>query len=314
MSNVRWGIDANLILQQAIGRLVSACVESTGGELLVPERALNLAETRYFTPAQRRARRVIEWELDPTQYTPAELRELQIACSLAIHGAFGNWAGEETQRNDGIWTVAPDTEAARTITASLLAASIAQPSGQPNPVEEDARVAGEALAAGCRWIASRNLGMLSDDLNAWLAHEQAYHRLPHASLPFICSADTAVADMTERNEDRLAALAWEVTRPNDNARARNFDQRLKTAMRFVRALHRGGATGTAEHLAAIFHRRTDPQQLEHRLVSWGYRGTLERTRTGYDRLATATRRAQREALDAALPDQSASRPTGARRS
>ena len=53
-----WAIDANIVMQQAVRRLLGACVEYTNGRLFVPERALALACTHYRSIARRRARRI----------------------------------------------------------------------------------------------------------------------------------------------------------------------------------------------------------------------------------------------------------------
>ena len=53
-----WAIDANIVMQQAVRRLLSACVEYTNGRIFVPERALALACTHYRSIARRRARRI----------------------------------------------------------------------------------------------------------------------------------------------------------------------------------------------------------------------------------------------------------------
>lgn len=92
----------------------------------------------------------------------------------------------------------------------------------------------------------------------WLAHVQAHGRLEHASNPFICSVDTALETMVTDYE-HLAAIAWELGRPDNEDAAQNLAARRDNATRFVEALHDGGATRNAERLAPIIHRKADPQ-------------------------------------------------------
>ena len=302
-TDMRWAIDSNIIIQQSTGRLISGCVEATRGSLLVPERALTLAKTKYREIANRRAHRVIEFDpdLDPNQLRPEERRELAIQCALAIQTSFSNWASAETQRNDGLWALAPDTTASATIAVSLYEAGIAR-TGEISRVGEDAEVAAQALADGCRWIASNNLGFLEPEkLKRWIAHEQQHGRLDQADTSFICSIDTAIEQMCGPREDssattKIAAIAWELNRPSGDHAARNLGQRIKSAIRSVRALHDSGATETAERMRTYFHKRVDPNEVHRALAACGYTGTLERTRTAYGRLATTTRQAQETIL------------------
>ena len=293
----RWAIDANIIMQQGTARLISGCVEASGGQLLVPERALTLAKAKSYEPAQRRARHILQHLLNPGDVTPAQLREVTIACTVAIRNAFANWATGETDCNGGVWSFAPETPTSESITASLYAAGIARASTQSGI--EDADAVAQALAADCRWIASHNKYALSDDLVPWLAHEQAHGRLEHASNPFICSVDTALETMVTDHE-HLAAIAWELGRPDNEDAAQNLAARRDNATRFVEALHDGGATRNAERLAPIIHRKADPQRLDERLSALGHTGTLERTRAAFRRLANATRQAQQNAIANAL--------------
>jgi len=313
MTSERWAIDANIIMQQGVSRLLSGCIEITGGQLLVPERALTLAETKFFPSAERRARRIVDNIQNPEEYLPGELRELTIGCTVAIHNAFATWARDEPQRNDGVWTIAPDSATTRTITASLLAAGIARPSTHSG-VEEDAHVAAQAFAAGCRWIASHNLSVLTEDLVPWLAHEQAHGRLEHAANPFICSVDTALRTMMEDDHEGLAAITWELGRPDDDTVARDLEARLANATRFVRSLRSGGATNTADHLAPIIHIRANPDELHWRLSARKYIGSLERTRAGFRRLATTLRQATRSVLEPPRDDSAHRTSTGWERS
>ena len=115
MSAERWAIDANIIVQSSTVRLIAGSVEATQAELLVPERALELAAAKHFAIAGRRASRVIEHALNPEQYTATHLRETTIACTVAIRDAFATWAGTETHLNDGLWTLAPDCEQAEAL-------------------------------------------------------------------------------------------------------------------------------------------------------------------------------------------------------
>ena len=298
MSTERWAIDANIIVQPSTVRLIAGSVEATQAELLVPERALELATAKHFAIARRRASRVIEHELNPEHYTAAHLRETTITCTVAIRDAFATWAGTETYRNDGLWTLAPDCEQAKRITASLFAAGIARASSHLG-IEEDAQAVGQALAAQCRWIASHNLTILSDDLVPWLAHEQAHGRLTQAANPFICSVDTALHTMLKGDYEALAAIAWELTRPDSTTDAKDLTARRNHATRFVRALRDGGAVHTAEHLAAMIHSRANPEALHERLSDHGYAGKLDRTRSSFQRFATSTRTAQSTVIDAA---------------
>ena len=48
-----WAIDAHIVMQQAVRRLLGACVEYTNGRIFVPERALALARTHYRSIARR---------------------------------------------------------------------------------------------------------------------------------------------------------------------------------------------------------------------------------------------------------------------
>ena len=299
----RWAIDANIIIQQGTARLISGCVEATGGQLVVPEEALRLAIRKSHEPTERRARRIIQRVLDPEHYSSAQRREIIIQCGIAIRNAFADWATNETKRNDGLWTLAPDSLTAQTITQSLFTAGIARPSTHIG-IEEDAQCVGQALAAGCRWIASHNLGVLTADLDPWLAHEQAQGRLEESANPFITTVDKAIETMMGESAERLAALAWELGRPDDRQSAEKLPARLSDAVRFVQALDNGGATRTAERLSPIIHEKADPERLHNRLETHGCLGAVERTRGAFGRFAKAARQAQASAIDAARSDPS----------
>lgn len=149
--------------------------------------------------------------------------------------------------------------------------------------------------------------MLSSKLERWIEHEQRHGRLEHADTSFICSTDDAIEQMFGPPSDdpgtaQIAAIAWELIRPNDEVASQDLPTRLRTSLRFVRALRSGGATETAERVRTYFHRHANPERVHHELTAYGYTRTLERTRTGYGRLATTTREAKQEVLGAARPD------------
>ena len=123
-----WAIDAHIVMQQAVRRLLGACVEYTNGRIFVPERALALACTHYRSIARRRARRITRWDTSsrPESPAPASRDELIVARAIAIQRSFANWASTEPQRNDGLWAVAPATAESICIAQRLFVAGIAR--------------------------------------------------------------------------------------------------------------------------------------------------------------------------------------------
>ena len=81
-----WAIDANIVMQQAVRRLLGACVEYTNGRIFVPERALALACTDYRSIARRRARRITRWDTQSRSESeaPASRDELIVARAIAL--------------------------------------------------------------------------------------------------------------------------------------------------------------------------------------------------------------------------------------
>ena len=134
-----WAIDANIVMQQAVRRLLGACVEYTNGRIFVPERALALACTHYRSIARRRARRITRWDTPsrPESRAPASRDELIVARAIAIQRSFADWASTEPQRNDGLWAVAPETAESIRIAQRLFVAGIAR-EGRGTRIEEDA--------------------------------------------------------------------------------------------------------------------------------------------------------------------------------
>ena len=295
-----WAIDANIIMQQGVRRLLGACVEYTNGRLLVPERALALACTHYQSIARRRARRITDWNATSGTegQAPANRDELIVARAIAIHQAFANWASTEPQRNDGLWALAPATAESSRIAQRLFVAGIAR-EGRGTHIEEDAEVAAQALDAGCRWIASHNLDLLQGaPFERWLAAEQAQGRLRTASAPFVCAIDDAIDQMLETESETpigretLASLAWEVTRPNNPDAARDTHARLRTIQRFTNALHEGGAVRAARFVNEIMTQgHADPEGIRSTLARRSVRGTIDRTRAAEQRQAHASRAA-----------------------
>ena len=123
-----WAIDANIVMQQTVRRLLGACVEYTNGRLFVPERALALACTHYRSIARRRARRITRWDAQfrPESRAPASRDELIVARAIAIQRSFADWASTEPHRNDGLWAVAPATAESLRIAQRLFVAGIAR--------------------------------------------------------------------------------------------------------------------------------------------------------------------------------------------
>lgn len=74
-----WAIDANIVMQKAVRRLLGACVEYTNGRIFVPERALALACTHYRSIARRQARRITRW--DTPSPPKARLRQAEMNSS-----------------------------------------------------------------------------------------------------------------------------------------------------------------------------------------------------------------------------------------
>lgn len=295
-----WAVDANIIMQQGVRRLLSACVEYTNGRLFVPERALALASTHYQSIARRRARRITDWNAASGTggEAPANRDELIVARAIAIHRAFANWASTEPQRNDGLWALAPATAESSRIAQRLFVAGIAR-EGRSTHIEEDAEVAAQALDAGCRWIASHNLDLLQGaPFERWLAGEQAQGRLRAASAPFVCAIDDAIdqmldtEDKTSIGRETLASLGWEVTRPDNPDAALDTRARMRTIQRFTDALHEGGAVRSAKFVNEIIgHGHADPERVRATLERRALRGTIERTRGAEQRQVRASRAA-----------------------
>ena len=301
-----WAIDANIVMQQAVRRLLGACVEHTNGRIFVPERVLALACHHYKSIARRRARRITRWQ-DEVLSTPAmtaERDELIVTRALAMQHAFSGWANAELQRNDGLWASAPATLESQRIAQRLFISGIAR-GGHAARIEEDAEAAAQALDAGCRWIASHNLDMLQGaPFERWLTDEQTQGRLRNASAPFICPIDDAIHQMlgTEHEapagRELLAAISWELTRPDHPDRARDTAARLAGLERFTEALHQGGAVRSAAALDAVLGAGTNnPDGLRADLERHELHESLGRTRAAERRQV----RAEREAIRAATP-------------
>ena len=293
-----WAIDANIIVQQGVRRLLGACIEYTGGRIFVPERALALACAHHRPMARRRAKRITKWNIRNRleSYAGAQRIEIVAARTVAIDRAFAQWANAETLRNDGLWTLAPATDESSYIVERLFGAGVAR-EGSDTRIEEDASVAAQALDAGCRWIASHNLDMLQGEaFRRWLVHEHEQGRLLTARSPFVCSIDDAIDQMLDITrepsfgQEILAGLAWEVTRPNDAEAARDTNARLRTLDRFTDALDRGGAVRSAALVNDILE-NTEPERIGAVLERHALQGAIERTRTAEHRHALASRTA-----------------------
>lgn len=311
-----WAIDANIVMQQAVRRLLGACVEYTNGRIFVPERALALACTHYRSIARRRARRITRWDTPsrPESQAPASRDELVVARAIAIQRSFADWANTEPQRNDGLWAVAQATAESIRIAQRLFVAGIAR-EGRGTRIEEDAEVAAQALDAGCRWIASHNLELLQGaPFERWLAGEQAQGRLRTASAPFVCAIDDAIHEMlgtedeSPTGRETLAGLAWEVTRPDNPNAARDAGARIAGLKRFTEALHHGGAVRSAKALEEMLTRgQTDPAKLGTKLEQRNLRGSIERTRAAERRQVQAERAAIEATAETSSPRPSPTR-------
>ena len=295
---MHWALDTNLAMSQAVRRLISGCVELAHGRLWLPERALVLMTTRYAKLARTRATRITEHGegADPFGPDADALDDLVVARSVALTTAFARWATEETRRNDGLWSLAratPDTE--RTA-QRLFVAGIARPT-EDGTTEEDAHVAAEALEAGCRWIGSQNLDMLQGEpFTRWVAGEQAKGRLLHARTPFIVPPDQAIEMLLEEthlagtDEHRVAAVAWELSRPNSPAAAADVGARATRLLRFANALEGGGAAFTAARIRSSLRQRGgDGAALAALLERRDLAGRFGRTRDAEDRQVGAER-------------------------
>ena len=167
------------------------------------------------------------------------LGDLVVERSVALTRAFARWAVEETRRNDGLWSLARTTPDTERTAQRMFVAGIAR-AGEDGTAEEDAHVAAEALEAGCRWIGSKNLNMLQGEpFTKWVADEQAKGRLLQARTPFIVPPDQAIhmlldeLPLAEADDHRVAAVAWELSRPNDPVAAADVGARATRLLRFA---------------------------------------------------------------------------------
>ena len=264
--------------------------------------------TRYAKLARTRATRITEHGegADPFGLDADALGDLVVERSVALTKAFARWAVEETRRNDGLWSLAratPDTE--RTA-QRLFVAGIAR-AGEDGTAEEDAHVAAEALEAGCRWIGSKNLDMLQGEpFTKWVAGEQANGRLLHARTPFIIPPDQAIHMLLEEthlagaDEHRVAAVAWELSRPNDPIAAADVGARATRLLRFANALEGGGCAFTAATIRKTLRQsRNDGDALAALLDGYDLAERFDRTRGAEDRQVSA----EREAVARTGPEQ-----------
>ena len=300
MTTNDWALDTNYAMQQGVRRLISGCVEAADGRLWLPERALTLASDRYSRLARTRAARITEHRegAETPARSRATLDDITIERTLVLTDTFATWAQAETLRNDGLWSLAASSAHTRRLTQRLFIAGIAQ-EGHADTAEEDAHVAAEALSAGCRWISSNNLHMLQGKLfTEWLGVEQAQGRLTGARSPFILRADEAIAELVERTgldaekHHAVAAIAWELSRPNDASVRADTNARMRQAQRFATALERGGAPIAAGDIRETIRQcDRDATLMNATLESLGLTGVLERTRAGEERQVTAEREA-----------------------
>ena len=295
----RWAIDANIFMQQATRRLVCGTIEYRRDELLIPERALLLARLVYDDLALKRAQRITEHD-ERHGITPGTgaYNALVARRASAILENFAAWTETEPPRNDGAWQVASDTQAAKQTAQALRLARVAR-RGTWTPIEEDAHVAAQALANGCRYIASHNLARLDDEtFRLWLAEQQAQGALLGAANPFVVGVDQALNQLLDiertdgQGHERVTALAWELTRPDHQAAARNIQARLATVQRFAAALHNGGAARTADAIRQVLHLAKDhPERMNALTATHNLYGRVERTRAAERRLVAGERHA-----------------------
>ena len=311
---MHWALDTNLAMSQAVRRLVSGCVELANGRLWLPERALVLMTTRYAKLARTRATRITEHGegADPFGPDADALGDLVVERSVALTRAFARWAVEETRRNDGLWSLARTTPDTERTAQRMFVAGIAR-AGEDGTAEEDAHVAAEALEAGCRWIGSKNLNMLQGEpFTKWVVGEQAKGRLLHARTPFIVPPDQAIhmlldeSPLAEADDHRVAAVAWELSRPNDPVAAADVGARATRLLRFANALEGGGLAFTAARIRqSVRQSRNDGDALAALLDGYDLAGRFERTRDAEDRQVGA----ERDAVARTGPEQA---PHGAR--
>ena len=303
----RWAIDANVAMQQGVRRIIAGCAEFSGDELLIPHKVLELVPTRYRRLARTRARRITVFAAKEASATSAntrasteEIEALAAMRTLALADAFAKWASDETQRNDGLWTLAPESARGELLVEKMIQAGIAR--AEDANAEEDAIVAGQAIAAGCRWIASNNLDILGGAaFDRWLSHEQGGDdQLASVGVPLVLGPDEAIETILSRHydypEDRrlLSAIAWELARPNVAERMTGA-QRVDNLERFANALQAGGAPQAARSIQiTLDETRREPETTARLFEGFNLAGALERTRGAEHRQVNAERETLRD--------------------
>ena len=313
-----WAIDAHIAMHQGARRLIAGCAERAGHRLVVPEKALEHATTRYRRIARTRARRISTLEQrDAAHPAPTDVVDAAVVeRTIALARAFATWAKGEAQREDGLWTVASGTDRGQWMIESMLQAGVAQSTGAN--AEEDTVAAGQALGARCRWITSSTFRIFGGHaLERWRERHPSYDQpLESVALPMVLTPDEALATLLNPNggacdqRTLITAIAWELARPDDAQR--------KTGPERIAALERHADALAAEHLPAAARAirctldatRWDPARTERALEPCGVRGRLERCRAAERRQI----RAQRDALKGTRHEEDAPRGVGAQRS
>ena len=302
----RWAIDANVAMQQGVRRMIAGCAEFAGDQLLIPHKVLELVPTRYRRLARTRAKRIVAFgatkgtvEAAAGRPPTEEAEALAASHTLAMARAFADWAAAETRRNDGLWALAPESEQGELVVEKMIQAGIAR--AEDASAEEDAVVAGQAIASGCRWIASNNLQVLGGiAFDRWLATERMRElALASADVPLVLRPDEAVNTILSRYHDHpedrrlLSAIAWELIRPDEGSRIEGT-QRVETLERFANALEAGGAPQSARSIRITLDETGREAQVTARLLErFGVEGRLQGCRGAERRQVEAERRALR---------------------
>ena len=303
----RWAIDANIAMQQGIRRLISGCAEFAGDELVIPVKVLELIPTRYRRIARTRAKRITKFTGGRNAPTTEEIETMAATRTIGMSRAFAEWASNETRRNDGLWTLAPESARGELIVERMIQVGIARIDASAT-AEEDAIVAGQAIAAKCRWIASNNLEILGGEIfERWLENERTMdEELASADVPLVLRPDEAINTILARHydqrEDRrlVTSIAWELCRPNDPG-SMNPKQRIDNLERFANAIEAGGAAQAARAIRITLDAtKRAPEPTAKLLEARNLGGLLERTRRAEERQASAEReiivQTQREAM------------------
>ena len=243
-------IDANLFLRHTVRRFLCAMQEVRGGRVLVPAEVLRESVRKYPRIVGRHAARVVErraveeWGRDWTPGQRSEMEGRTRAYGRGLARAFEVWTKQERRRNDAVWSVSEETEAASDLAMDLTASgAFSDDAGYGDPL-----VVAQSMIDGTRIIATDNRASIDPEkLHAWIEEHRSDTRLARAKLPFVVTPEQAwragVGGGTEAEREwRTTLLAFGICRPRVEAGAQRD---MEILARFERQLMQGGMQGAA---------------------------------------------------------------------